>query len=125
MAKVIQNGGYSCRDYPMMSAGGDSGQQHRQTPLGREETKMKFKTLAVFIGVMVLFFGVTPFIEKSTAKTISLKFSSPWPPMHPQHKMAIEPWAKEPPPSQQTPRIMPINNRTDSADILIMYSNSF
>ncbi len=55
---------------------------------------MKFKILA-FVVAMVFFAGATPFIERTSAETIELKFSSPWPPKHPQHTKVIEPWAKK------------------------------
>ncbi|MEJ2725011.1 MAG: TRAP transporter substrate-binding protein, partial [Deltaproteobacteria bacterium] len=56
---------------------------------------MKMRPLAVFVCVMVLFVGMTYFIDTSLAETIDLKFSSPWPPPHPQHTMVIQPWAKK------------------------------
>ena len=56
---------------------------------------MKFKVVAFFVCVMVALSGISLFIEKSVAQTVNLKFSSPWPPPHPQHTMVIEPWAKK------------------------------
>jgi TRAP-type C4-dicarboxylate transport system substrate-binding protein len=53
---------------------------------------MKVRILFLLVVVTVLFFGVTSFIETSAAKTINLKFSSPWPPKHPQHTMLIKQW---------------------------------
>ena len=56
---------------------------------------MKFRTLAFVVVAMVFLVGATPFIEETSAETIDLKFSSPWPPKHPQHTKVIEPWAKK------------------------------
>jgi len=56
---------------------------------------MKFRILAFVVVAMVLFLGATPFIEETSAETIDLKFSSPWPPKHPIHTMVIEPWGKK------------------------------
>ena len=55
---------------------------------------MKVKILVLLVAATVIFLGLTSFIETSAAETISLKFSSPWPPRHPQHTMVIEPWGK-------------------------------
>jgi TRAP-type transport system periplasmic protein len=56
---------------------------------------MKFKTAAFLVCIMVALSGISPFIGNSTAQTINLRFSSPWPPPHPQHTMVIEPWSKK------------------------------
>jgi TRAP-type C4-dicarboxylate transport system substrate-binding protein len=56
---------------------------------------MKFKMAALFVCIMVALSGISLFIEESKAETVNLKFSSPWPPPHPQHTMVIQPWAKK------------------------------
>ncbi len=55
---------------------------------------MKFKTAALMVCMMVALSGASPFMDKAAGETVNLKFSSPWPPPHPQHTMVIEPWAK-------------------------------
>jgi TRAP-type C4-dicarboxylate transport system substrate-binding protein len=57
---------------------------------------MRTKVSGISLCVMVLFFGLMGFyVNRSVAETIDLKFSSPWPPAHPQHTKVIEPWAKK------------------------------
>jgi hypothetical protein len=57
---------------------------------------MMYKMAAFFVCIMVALSGLSLFTaEESVAETINLKFSSPWPPAHPQHTMVIEPWAKK------------------------------
>lgn len=55
---------------------------------------MRFKILTFLVAATVLLSGITFLVETSVAETINLKFSSPWPPRHPQHTMLIEPWGK-------------------------------
>jgi TRAP-type C4-dicarboxylate transport system substrate-binding protein len=57
---------------------------------------MMYKMAAFFVCIMVALSGLSLFTaEESVAETINLKFSSPWPPAHPQHTMVIEPWGKK------------------------------
>lgn len=56
---------------------------------------MKFKMMAVIICIMSLFLGISFSPEVSSADTISIKISSPWPPNHPQHEMVVKPWMKQ------------------------------
>lgn len=56
---------------------------------------MKCKILVFFVAATFLFLGTAAFVQSPRAETINLKFSSPWPPNHPQHTMVIEPWAKK------------------------------
>ena len=53
---------------------------------------MRCKILVFFVAATFLFLGTAVFVENAGAETFNLKFSSPWPPAHPQHTMVIEPW---------------------------------
>ncbi|RJR32697.1 MAG: hypothetical protein C4576_29620 [Desulfobacteraceae bacterium] len=55
------------------------------------------KVLKLLFTVCVVFFFVAmgPLSGESAAQSVNLKFSSPWPPKHPQHTEVIEPWAKQ------------------------------
>jgi TRAP-type C4-dicarboxylate transport system substrate-binding protein len=64
-------------------------------PLAKEDKKMKFKMMTVFICIMALALGISFSAEESSADTINIKISSPWPPKHPQHLMVVEPWMKQ------------------------------
>ena len=56
---------------------------------------MRCKILVFFVAATFLFLGTAVFVENAGAESFNLKFSSPWPPKHPQHTMVIEPWAKK------------------------------
>ncbi len=56
---------------------------------------MRFKILSFLVVATVLLSGVTLSVETSAAETINLKFSSPWPPKHPQHTMLIKQWGEK------------------------------
>ena len=56
---------------------------------------MKRTILVLFVAVTFLFLGAAVFVDSSRAENVNLKFSTPWPPKHPQHTMVIEPWAKK------------------------------
>ena len=56
---------------------------------------MKRTILVLFVAVTFLFLGTTVFVESSRAENVNLKFSTPWPPKHPQHTMVIEPWSEK------------------------------
>jgi TRAP-type C4-dicarboxylate transport system substrate-binding protein len=56
---------------------------------------MRFKILSFLVAATVLVLGVTSFVGTSVAETINLKFSSPWPPQHPQHTMLIKQWGEK------------------------------
>lgn len=56
---------------------------------------MKRTILVLFVAATFLFLGTAVFVESSRAENVNLKFSTPWPPKHPQHTMVIEPWIKK------------------------------
>jgi TRAP-type C4-dicarboxylate transport system substrate-binding protein len=57
---------------------------------------MKKSTVVSAVINMVFFCSCIMIFSGSAAgKTIDLKFSSPWPPNHPQHTMVITPWAEK------------------------------
>jgi TRAP-type C4-dicarboxylate transport system substrate-binding protein len=60
-----------------------------------EEKIMKCKALTLVFSVIVFLFGMGNLSGAAAAETIDLKFSSPWPPQHPQHTMVILPWAQK------------------------------
>jgi TRAP-type C4-dicarboxylate transport system substrate-binding protein len=55
--------------------------------------KKRFSIIAVVIFITGLLFSTG--VQPVAAKTIELKFAHPYPPMHPQHKDVLVPWAKK------------------------------
>jgi TRAP-type C4-dicarboxylate transport system substrate-binding protein len=53
---------------------------------------MKYKAMTLCVSAVVFLFGIAILPGTAAAETIDLKFSSPWPPQHPQHTMVIKPW---------------------------------
>ncbi len=56
---------------------------------------MKCRILVLIVAATFLFLGTAVFVESAGAEDVNLKFSTPWPPKHPQHTMVIEPWAEK------------------------------